>query len=296
MASRPIWSGYVQFSLVSMPVKAYGATASGGGGKIQLNQLHKECNSRIRYTKTCPIHGEVPSDQIVSGYQFAENQYVVIEPDELEKLRSAKEKAINIESFLPANEIDPAYYNGVTWYLTPDGSIGQKPYGLLRKVMADTKRVAFARVTLRGRQQLMMLRPVGQGLIAATMLVYDQQVKDSIEFDREVIRTELDPAEMALAKALTEQLVARKFDIAAYRDDYSDKLQQLIDLKVKGQQVIEPPPAAEERGAVINLMEALQRSLAQAKGKPATRGKPPKLAAPGTAEKGAAAARRRKSS
>jgi DNA end-binding protein Ku len=294
MASRTIWKGFLQFSLVSVPVKAYTATAS-GGGKISLNQLHKDCSSRIQYKKVCPTHGELRADEIVSGYEFADGQYVVIEPDEIEKLRSAKEKSINIESFLSADEIDPAYYNGTTWYLTPDGPLGQKPYGLLRKVMTDANRVAFARVVLRGKQQLLMIRPVGDGLLAATMLVYEQELKDPAEFEGEVVRTELDPKELQLAKTLTDQLVSREFDIAEYKDDYTENLQKLIEAKIKGKEVVEPP--AEQPAQVINLMDALQKSLAQAKAKSATgtTGKPPKLSAPGTAEK-AAASRKRKTS
>ena len=292
MASRTVWKGFLQFSLVSVPVKAYTASAT-GGGKISLNQLHKECHSRIQYKKSCPTHGELRADEIVSGYEFAEGQYVVIEPDEIEKLRNAKEKSINIESFLSADSIDPAYYNGTTWYLTPDGPLGQKPYGLLRKVMTDANRVAFARVVLRGKQQLLMLRPVGDGLIAATMLVYDQELKDPAEFETEVVRTEFEPKELQLAKTLTGQLVSREFDIAAFEDDYTKNLQKLIEAKIAGKQIVEPP--AEEPAQVINLMEALQKSLAQTKAKAATSGKPPKLSAPGTAEK-AAAARKRKTS
>src|SRR5688572_4112881 len=157
MASRTVWKGFVQFSLVAVPVKAYTATAS-GGGRISLNQLHKDCHSRIQYKKSCPVHGDVPADQIVSGYEFAEDQYVVIEPDEIEKIRSAKEKSINIDGFIDADSVDPAYFSGKTWYLTPDGPIAQKPYALLRKVMSDSNRVAFAKVVVSGRSQLVMLR------------------------------------------------------------------------------------------------------------------------------------------
>lgn len=297
MASRTVWKGFIQFSLVSVPVKAYTATASGSsGGRVSLNQLHKECHSRIQYKKTCPIHGEVPADQIVSGYEFGDGQYVVIEPDELEKLRSPKEKAINIESFVDAQAIDPAYLSGRTWYLVPDGLPGQKSYALLRKVLVESKRNAFARVVIGGKQQLIMLRPLG-GLIAGSMLSYDAEVKGPAEFEKEVVPMEVSPGEMQLAKTLIESLVARDFDLAAYKDDYAEKLSQLIETKVSGKQVVESPDV-EQPAQVINLMEALQKSLEQTKRAAASAGaaggKPPKLTAPVTADK--AAARKRKSS
>jgi DNA end-binding protein Ku len=293
MASRTVWKGFIQFSLVAVPVKAYTATAS-GGGRISLNQLHKDCHSRINYKKSCPVHGDVPADQIVSGYEFAEGQYVVVESDELEKLRSAKEKSINIEGFIDAAAIDSAYLSGKTWYLTPDGPIAQKPYSLLRKVLTDSKRVGFARVVVSGRQQLVVLRPLG-GLIAASMVSYCSEVKGIDEFEKEVVPVEVDPKEMQLAKTLTDSLVVRDFDLSAYKDDYTEKLTQLIEAKVAGKQIVEPP--AEEPEQVINLMEALQKSISQEKSKASTTtgGKPPKLTAPGTAEK-AAATRKRKTS
>src|SRR3954453_6184793 len=104
MASRAVWKGYIRFSLVSVPVKLYTAAATGGGG-IALNQLHKDCNSRIQYKKTCPEHGEIQQSEIVSGYQFAEGQYVVIDPADIDKMRTPNEKAINIEAFLPDEAI-----------------------------------------------------------------------------------------------------------------------------------------------------------------------------------------------
>lgn len=294
MASRTIWKGFIQFSLVSVPVKAYTATASGYAGRVALNQLHKDCNSRIQYKKTCPVHGDVPGDQIVSGYEFRENQYVVIEADELDKIRSPKERAINIDGFVDADAVDPAYLTGKTWYLVPDGPIGQKPYGLLRKAMVESKRNAFARVVVGGKQNLIMLRPMGDGLIAGSMLSYDAEVKSPEEFEKEVVPTEASPGEVQLAKSLIDQLAVRDFDLSAYKDDYAEKLNQLIEAKVSGKQVVEAP--AEEPAQVINLMEALQKSLEQSKrAAVAAKGKPPRLSAPTTAEK-VGAARKRKTS
>jgi DNA end-binding protein Ku len=298
-AARSVWKGFIQFSLVSVPVKAYTSTAS-GGGKVSLNQLHRECNSRIQYKKVCAQHGEVPADQIVSGYEFAEGKYVIVEPDELEKIRSPKEKSINIEAFVECDSVDPRYFAGRSWYLAPDGPVAQKGYALLRRAMSDSGRNAFARVAVGGKQQLLLLRPLGQ-LIVAAMLSYDQEVKRPGDFESEVAPVEVDTKELQLARTLTDQLAVNEFDMTQYRDDYSDKLTQLIEAKVKGEEVVEAP--AEEAPMVINLMEALQRSVEQAKqktggGKTAAAGKPAKIASPGSAEKRTAAegTRKRKTS
>src|ERR1700757_4816491 len=112
MAARSTWKGYLKINLVSVPVKAYTATAS-GGGEVRLNQLHQECNSRINYKKTCPIHGEVSNDQIVSGYEYSKGQYVVVDEEEVDRLRTPDEKAVNIDAFIPSNAVDPTYYSGL---------------------------------------------------------------------------------------------------------------------------------------------------------------------------------------
>jgi DNA end-binding protein Ku len=120
---HPYWKGFLKLSLVTVPVHAY-TTASAGGGKIALNQLHAECKSRIRYKKTCPIHGEVTQDQIVSGYEHAKGQYVVVDEDELEKLRTEDEKTIRIDAFVAPDAIDPLFLSGKNLYLLPEGPAG----------------------------------------------------------------------------------------------------------------------------------------------------------------------------
>jgi DNA end-binding protein Ku len=293
-AARSVWKGFLQFSLVSVPVKAYTAAVS-GGGKIQLNQLHAECNSRIRYLKSCPVHGEVPADQIVSGYEFAKGQYVIIDPDELDKLRSPAEKAVQIRSFVERSEIPDRYFSGRTLYLVPDGLVGHKPFNLLHRVMSESGRVGFAQVVMNGREKLMLIQPV-ESLLAMSELSYDQELKKPADFSDEVTKVEISPDEVKLARTLTEAMAAKDFDIGAYKDTYADNLAALIEAKVQGRQVVAPP--AEEPAQVIDLMEALQKSVEATKQKAAgaAAGKPPKLAAPGGAEKKETAARKRKTS
>jgi DNA end-binding protein Ku len=122
--SRPAWSGFLRLSLVSVPVQGY-ATLNPGDGEIHLNQLHKKCHSRIRYKKVCPIHGEVPNDEIVMGYEFAKDQYVEVEDSERKQARTKSDKAIDIESFVPIEAVNPIYLEGRSYYLLPDGNAGQ---------------------------------------------------------------------------------------------------------------------------------------------------------------------------
>ena len=260
MAARSSWKGFLRLSLVSVPVKAYTATASGGSG-IHLNQLHAECHSRINYKKTCPIHGEVSGDQIVSGYEYSKGQYVIIDPDELEKLRSEDDKAVNIDTFVSDDAIDPIYASGKTYYLIPDGPVGQKPYAVLHEAMIEMKRNAIAQIVLHGKEQTVWLRPMN-GLISMTQLSYDDEITKPESFEGELTKQVIEPEELKLAKTLIEASTTKKLDYAKYKDLYTDKLTQLIEAKVAGKELVAPP--AHEHAQIINLMDALRQSVAQA--------------------------------
>ncbi len=134
MAPRSSWKGYLRLSLVSVPVQAFNAAES-GGGDIHLNQLHATCHNRIRYKKVCPVHGEVPNEEIVMGYEYAKGEYVIVDDAEVDKLRTEADRAINIDTFVPRDSIDPIYFNGRTYYLLPDGAMGVKPYAVLLKAL-----------------------------------------------------------------------------------------------------------------------------------------------------------------
>ena len=295
MAARSVWKGHVRFSLVTIPVKAYTATAT-GGGRIHLNQLHgnlpsgEECGARIRYMKFCPTHGEVPANEIVSGYQVSKDRYVIVDPAEVDKLRPANERAINIEAFLDKERIEPRFYNDKTYFLVPDGAAGKRPYALLLRVMADENKIAFAQGVFQNREQIMALRPRGR-LLVANFLSYADELKSPAEFEDEAPEVEVPKQELDIARTLVAQLSPEEFDLAAYKDRYEERLKQLIEAKVAGEEVVAAPE--EEPAPVINLMEALQKSLQQAQ----AAAKPPKQVAAGTAGKRAAGgARKRKSS
>ena len=284
-SARAIWSGFIRFSLVSIPVKGYTGTRSDGGGtRFNFNQLHKDCGARIKLAKTCPVHGEVKSDDIVSGYEYSDGQYAVMDPEELMKLRMRNNRTIGVENFLPLASFSPRYFNGSTMYLVPDGPAGHKPYALLQRVMTEQKRAAFATGVFRNREQTVLLRPESRMLVAH-FLNFDAAVRPSAEFEPQVPTVEIPAKEVELAKTLVEQMTEQKLDLSQYRDKYGEEMAKLVEAKIKGEEII-AAPAEEEPELVVNLMEALQKSLDKAVAK----NKPPKMVAPSSAKRGAATA------
>ena len=134
MASRPSWSGFLKFNLISVPIQGYNAAVS-GGGKIGFHLLHAKCHERIRYKKVCPIHGEVDNDEIISGYEVAKGQYVEVPKDERQELRDEDDKTIGVETFIHPADIDPAFFSGRSFFLVPDGKVAQKPYVVMLEAM-----------------------------------------------------------------------------------------------------------------------------------------------------------------
>ncbi|MFL5339650.1 MAG: Ku protein [Gemmataceae bacterium] len=269
MPSRPSWQGFLKVNLISVPVKAYSANAS-AGDKIGFHLVHRECNSRIRYKKVCPIHGEVGNDEIAKAYEYSKGKYVIVEPDELDKLRTENDKAVAIDSFIPPDALDPMYLNGRTYYLIPDGKVAHKPYAVLQEVMAEQERYGIARLILSGREQLAVVRPV-EGLLAMSPLNYAEAIKEPSAFAHDVKHPAVSAQERKLAESLIEASTTEKFDLGQYKDEYEEKLQKLIDAKVKGKQVVAPP--AEEEPAVINLMDALRQSLRRVQAAPGKNGR-----------------------
>ncbi|MEM7204967.1 MAG: Ku protein [Planctomycetota bacterium] len=259
MAPRSSWKGFLKLSLVSVPVKAY--TAAVSSAEIRLNQLHDDCHARIRYQKTCPEHGEVTNDKIVSGYEFAKGQYVVIDLEELAKLRSKSDHSVQIDGFIAPDALDPIYHSGKTYYLVPDGAVGQKPYALLHHAMTEQRVNALAKIVLSGREQVVIVRPV-DGLLLMTVLSHDAKVRKPEEVRDDLVEQELSEAEVALTKTLIDASVLSDFKFSRYRDEYVDKLTKVIQAKVDGQELVQVPDHEEPK--ILNLMEALKRSVAEA--------------------------------
>jgi len=259
MAPRTSWKGFLKLSLVSVPVKAF--TAHNTGEEIRLNQLHEECNARVKYQKICPEHGELKQSDIVSGYQYAKDQYVVIDTSELSKLRLQSDKAIRIDGFISPDEIDPLYHAGKTYYLLPDGIAGDKPYALLHKGMIDADVCAIAQIILSGREQLVVVRPL-DGMLVMTVLNYPKKIKASDEFTKELEDQDFTRDEIKLTKTLIDASLIEDFKLDSYKDEYVEHLAKLIQLKVDGQEIVQSPDPEEPK--IINLMEALKKSVAEA--------------------------------
>ncbi len=262
MAARTSWKGFLKLSLVSVPVKAY--TANNTDEEVRLNQLHDECNGRVRYKKVCPQHGELKNGEIVSGYEYEKDSYVVIDPAELQKLRAQSDKSIAIDGFVRPEQVDPIYFAGKTYYLLPDGAAGHRPYALLIKGMADARLCAIAQLVLAGREQLVLLRPV-EDMLVMSVLAYPKRIKAMAEFRDEIPSPEMTKEELALTQTLIGASTLKAFDLSSYRDDYVENLSKLIQLKIDGQEIVQAPDHEEPK--IINLMDALKKSVAEAQKK-----------------------------
>ena len=259
MAPRTSWKGFLKLSLISVPVKAF--TANNTEEEVHLNQLHKDCHQRVRYKKVCPEHGELKQTEIVSGYEHAKDQYVVIDPQELMRLRPESDKSVRIDGFVSADEINDRYLAGRTYYLLPDGVAGAKPYALLAKGMADKNVVAVAQIVISGKEQLVKMHVVDDVLVLSVLYVANR-VKAPDEFKSELSSQTMSKEELKLTNTLIDASTLEKFDFGNYDDAYVEKLTELIQLKVEGKEIVAAPSPEEPK--ILNLMDALKKSVAEA--------------------------------
>ena len=280
MAARSIASLTISFGLVSIPVKLFSATEASRA--ISFNLLHKTCGSRLKQQYLC-IKEEIPvaREDMVKGYEFSKDQYVVFTPDELKAMEEAGTGMAEITEFVPIEAIDPVYFDKA-YYLAPDKG-GAKPYALLREALLSTGRCAIGRWAARGKQYIVMIRPVADGLVMQQLL-YAGEVRSIKEI--EIPATEVKPAELKLAKQLIEAQASETFDPSQYTDQVAERIEASVQKKVEGQEITLAEPQ-ETGGQVIDLMEALRASLerkAPGRGKtaaptaPAAERKPPKRA------------------
>src|ERR1051326_6008186 len=261
MAARSIASLTVSFGMVSIPVKLYSATEA--SRQISFNLLHKTCGSRLRQQYFCIKEDvPVPRDEMVKGYEFAKDQYVMLSPEELKAMEEAGTDAADITEFVPLEAIGPGYFDKA-YYLAPDKG-GAKPYALLTRALKESERCAVGRWAARGKQYIVMIRPVSNGLVMQQLL-YSTEVRSLSEID--IPKIEVKETELKLAKQLIEQQSSDEFDAAAYKDEVRERIEKAIEKKVEGQEVTmaEETPAGGEK--VIDLMDALRASL-ERKGAP----------------------------
>jgi DNA end-binding protein Ku len=262
MAPRSIGSATVSFGLVSIPVRLYVATHS---EQPSFNLLHGECGNRIKQQTWCPVcERTVERRELVRGREFQKGEYVTFTEDELKALEAAASVAIDIQEFVPLDQVDPVYFEN-SHYLGPDKG-GEKAYQLLADAMTETNMVALAQHVSRGKEHLVLLRPLEDGL-ALHVLYYADEVRPFSEIEKGP-KVEVKPGEVELARMLIDQLSAKAFEPEKYRDHYRDRFQEVVDQKVAGQEVT-VPEAALPRAQVIDLMDALKQSLARDPGKPA---------------------------
>jgi DNA end-binding protein Ku len=256
---RASWRGQLRFGLVSFPVQAFNVRLP-EQGEFHFHQLHAECHSRIHYQKVCPIHGEIDNDSIVSGYEYRKGQYIEIDPDELDALRSEGERALTVDTFIAAEELDAIYYDGRRYYLAPDGASAAESYSVLAEAMRRQERDAVGLVVFSGREQLVRLR-VDEGVLIMSMLDYSAEVKRPEVMAAELPAKRLPSRSVQLAETLVKAWTAKRFNFDDYEDRNRAKVKELIDAKIAGRKIVAPEP--EEQPEVINLMDALQKSLAR---------------------------------
>ncbi|MBX5481571.1 MAG: Ku protein [Myxococcaceae bacterium] len=265
---RAMWSGAISFGLVNIPVKLYPATSH---KEVQFHMLHKKDGARIKQKRVCSAEDkEVDWDEIAKGYEVAPGRYVMLEREEIAALNPKADRSITIEDFVHQEEIDPIYYESA-YYVVPDRGAA-RPYKLLLEALRRTNKVGIARVVLRTRQYLCAVRPVGDGLELSTMLYADEvnPVEDLEELpDKSVHPGE---REVKMAEQLIESL-STTFDPRRYKDEHREQVLALIQRKAEGEEIV-APVVKEEPARVVNLMDALQKSLERLKERGPQAGEP----------------------
>jgi len=269
MPPHSIGSGTISFGLVSIPIKMFTAASSAG---VSFNLLHAKCGNRIKMQQFCPVCNEVVDRAgLVKGYEFAKDQYVRFTDEELKALEGEASRVIDIAEFVPLPTVDPIYFEK-TYYLGPDKG-GEKAYRLLADAMAKTDRVALAKFVMRGKESLVLIRPVQGGLMLHTMYFADE-VRDFGEIDKGQ-SAKIREGELELAQRLIDELSHEEFKPDQFQDDYRLRVLDLVNSKVEGKEVTAVGPEV-QRAQVIDLMDALKQSLAKRAASPA----PGELAAP----------------
>src|SRR6266496_2138067 len=261
---RTIWNGSLSFGLVNIPIGLALATSpKARASDVSFRQLHRECRTPIRQKRWCPVHDrEVGPDEIVKGWEVAKGEFVIIEDADLEAIQLADDsRAIEITRFVPLDQIDPVFFDR-TYYLAPASTAAQRrPYVLLLEALKDTGMAAMGRFVLRGNETFCLIRPRGDALALETLFLAED-VRSQAEIEEAVGETQVKDAELDLARQVIDSLIA-EFDPTELESVYRRDLRALLEAKLDGQEIAKPEPV-EEEAPVIDLMEALRASVAQA--------------------------------
>jgi DNA end-binding protein Ku len=254
MPARPTWKGFLKISLVNIPIRVFPATDS--AATISFNQLHAECQTRIQQKRWCPTcDREVPNSEIVKGYEFEKGRYVVMSEEDFDKVRPESTRVIDLVQFADESSIDPMYVDR-TYYLAPDGGIAGDAFAVMRDGMKG--KVGIGKLALYGREYLVAVKPHGRGIVMYT-LHHAAEIRsiDSVE-ELSTVPQNVKPEEIKLAKQVIGTFEG-PLNLADYRDEYREGLQRIIDAKIAGEEIVAPATEAPPR--VVNLMEALKKSL-----------------------------------
>jgi DNA end-binding protein Ku len=254
MAARPTWKGYLKISLVNIPVKVFPATDA--AATLSFNQLHAECQTRIQQKRWCPkCEREVPNTDIVKGFEFEKGRYVVVEEEDLAKVRVESTRVINLERFTEDSEIDPIYLER-PYYLAPDGPVAKEAFAVIREGMKG--KAGIGKVALYGREYLVKVQPRENGLVMYT-LRHAAEIRSMAAIDELAdMPASVKPDEVRLARQVIGTFEGA-VDLDTYRDDYQVGLREIIDAKIEGREIVAPEVEAPPK--VVNLMEALRKSL-----------------------------------
>jgi DNA end-binding protein Ku len=258
--ARATWTGSISFGLINVPVRLYPATRS---RDVRFNQLHESDGSRIRLRRVCELEDkEVPANEIVKGFEISKGTYITLTEDELDAMKPESSHSVELEEFVHVDEIDPMQLERSYW-LGPDRESAARPFALFQKALADEKLVGIGRIVLGTKEQLVCVRPVGDGL-ALTTLFYADEVTPEREIERP--EAEVGEKELNVARQLVSSLVT-KWDPKEHRDTYRDQLLEMIEQKAAGKTVEAPKAAAKKETKPGDLLAALEASLAAAKGR-----------------------------
>lgn len=261
MAFRPYWSGQIRLSLVSLPVNIYPALSR--SRQVPLHEIYRKTGQRVRHQNT--VDGEeIDREDIVKGYEVEKGEYVILEPEEIKALKIPSKKTLEITQFVDEASIDPIYYE-TPYFVTPEGKSSEEAFTVIREALRQSHKVGLGQLAIAGRERLCAIKPCGSGIMLETMR-YEDEIRESDPYFDDIDNGAVDKEQLSLAKELIKRKTA-SFKPDRFHDHYREALQELIDSKLEGREprdVVEEPPA----GKVINLMDALRKSLKDKADKP----------------------------
>jgi len=259
MAPRAMWTGQLRLSLVTFGVRMYAATES--SQRVSMNQLHKDCHQRVRQQLVCPTHGPIGRDEIVKGYEYEKDHYVLIEQEDLDAIKLESTKTIEATHFVDPEEID-AMYLDAPYFLGPDGPVAEEPYSVIREAMASSGKVGIGKIVMTGRERIVAIRVLGKGFLMNT-LRYPAEIRSEEPYFKDLRSVDVDEEQLALATSIMDKK-ASSFDPEQFTDRYRDAFFEIVKAKVEGAEPVEV--GEQEAPSSFNFMDALRQSVEEADG------------------------------